>query len=104
MPPTAQAVGQLHIAAISSAGAKERASGGKNLFSACSRVKNAQPAFSFLGTAVANSRGERSFQNLRGYQISQPTHFSNSLLRFLPFICYKQFTESRCVATPVVFV
>jgi hypothetical protein len=32
------------------------------------------------------------------------THFSNFLLHFLPFICYKQFTESRCVATPVVFV
>jgi hypothetical protein len=30
--------------------------------------------------------------------------FVNFRLQYFPFICYKQFTESRCVATPVVFV
>ncbi len=36
--------------------------------------------------------------------IPKYTTFLNFLLRFLRFICYKQFTESRCVAKPVVFV
>src|SRR5437879_1154043 len=31
-------------------------------------------------------------------QTSKLTHFSNSPLHFFPSICYKQFTESRCVA------
>ena len=32
-------------------------------------------------------------------QTSKLTHFSNSPLHFFPSICYKQFTESRCVAS-----
>ena len=37
-------------------------------------------------------------------QTGKRSSVTNSPLHSRPFICYKQFTESRCVAKPVVFV
>jgi hypothetical protein len=39
-----------------------------------------------------------------GIMFLTPLFFLDFPLHFLPFICYKQFTESRRVAKPVVFV